>query len=232
MDKVQQSILAQGIVEARVIPNGVNLAIFHPGDRDAARHRIGLPRDALILLASATDLKNNPWKDYITLEKAVAQVAGIEAQHHVILLVLGNKSPTEQHGKLEIRFIPFLENRTEVAMYYQASDLVVHAAKAEVFGLVIVEALACGIPVVATAVGGIPDLIVHGKTGLLVPPGDAVSLVHAIRILADNADLRKAMGSSAAEDAALRFDERTMVSAYCGWYEEIHERQRTVSPGK
>lgn len=232
MDKVQQSILAQGIVEARVISNGVNLAIFHPGDHDAARHRLGLPRDALILLASATDLKNNPWKDYATLEKAVEQVAGRDLQRPIILLVLGHLAPTERRGHLEKRYVRFVEDRAEIASYYQASDIVIHAAKADTFPTTVIEALACGTPVVATAVGGIPEQIVHGKNGLLVPIGNVAALLHAIQTLADNAELRRAMGAAAAENAALRFDERAMISAYCGWYEEIHERQRTASPSE
>lgn len=231
MDKVQQSILAPGIIEARVIPNGVNRAIFHPGDRDAARHRLGLPREPLILLAAATALKNNPWKDYATLEKAVEQVADSEAQRPIILLALGSKAPTARRSLLEIRCIPFIEDRAEVAMYYQAADVFVHAARVDNFPTTVLEALASGVPVVASAVGGIPEQIMHGKTGLLVPPGDAMALAHAIRTFADDAELRSRMGASATEDAERRFDDRTMCRSYCGWYEEVCTQPRGRLPG-
>ncbi len=229
MGKVKQSMLTQGIIEARVIPNGVNRDIFRPGDRDAARHRLGLPREAVILLAAATALKSNPWKDYATLEKAVQLVAGIQTERFIILLALGAKAPAERRGQLELRFIPFLEDPSAVSLHYQAADIFVHAARVDNFPCTVLEAMSSGLPVVASAVGGIPEQIVSEKTGLLVPPGDATALAHAIATLVDNAELRKEMGASAAEDAALRFDEQAMFSAYFGWYGEIHARQRALA---
>ena len=222
MDKVQQSMLAPAIIEARVIPNGVNRDVFHPGDRETARHRLGLPGEPLILLAAATAIKSNAWKDYATLEKAAEQLSGMEADRSVLLLALGSEAPTLRRGRLEIRFVPFLTDPRQVALHYQAADIFVHAARADTFPTTVLEALSSGLPVAASAVGGIPEQILPGQTGLLVPPGDATALARALGTLAGNAELRRNMGASAAADAARRFDEREMLRAYCGWYEEIH----------
>ena len=70
-------------------------------------------------------------------------------------------------------------NNKQAEAYYQAADIYIHAAKADTFPNVVLEALACGLPVVATAVGGIPEQIDHERTGFLVPPGDAAGMAEA-----------------------------------------------------
>ncbi len=226
MDKVQQSIIAPAIIESRVIRNGVDRHVFRLGDRDAARERLGLPKESLVLLAAATGLRTSVWKDYATLEKAAVELAASEPERPMILLGLGGKASVERRGRLEIRFVPFIADPAEVALYYQAADVYVHAARADTFPTAVLEALASGRPVVASAVGGIPEQVLPGKTGLLVPPGDAQALAGALRTLAGDAELRSEMGAAAAADAAARFDEREMFNAYCRWYEEIHAGHR------
>jgi len=225
MDKVRHSILQPAIIEARVIPNGVKRDVFCPGDRSAARCRLNLPEGSFIAMTAGTALKNNPWKDYAALQEAVLQLAENQSNQAIILLAVGSQAPSERHGRVEIRFIPFLDDPAQVAMHYQAADIFVHAAKADTFPTTVMEAMSCGLPVIASAVGGIPEQIVHGTTGMLVPPGDISALARAIATLADNAALRREMGDAATADAASRFDERDMCDRYCNWYEEICVRQ-------
>ncbi|HQD27582.1 MAG TPA: glycosyltransferase, partial [Methanoculleus thermophilus] len=75
MDKVDQSILKPGIVASRVIPNGVDQKVFHPADRTEARRELGLPPNAKILLFAANGIRRNIWKDYKTLQSALAEIA-------------------------------------------------------------------------------------------------------------------------------------------------------------
>jgi glycosyltransferase involved in cell wall biosynthesis len=75
------------------------------------------------------------------------------------LSALGENAPAEDVGGAELRFVPYQKDPETVARCYQAADVYVHAACAEVWGLTITEALACGTPVVATAVGGIPEQV-------------------------------------------------------------------------
>ena len=93
---------------------------------------------------------------------------------------LGEASPPERIGDVEIRFVPYLKDPRKVARYYQAADLYLHPARADTFPTTILEALACGIPVVATAVGGIPEQVMEGQTGFLVPVGDARALARRV----------------------------------------------------
>jgi glycosyltransferase involved in cell wall biosynthesis len=224
----------------------VDLAVFHPADRRGARTPLGLPQDARVLFFSAPAVRHNPWKDYGTLRKAVMMVADRLAGQTVLLLALGEGAPAERVGRAEVRFVPYQKDAAVVARYYHAADVYVHAAHADTFPNAVLEALACGTPVVATAVGGIPEQVKslghrlgsagHGSygpeeaTGFLVPPRDAETMAEAIVTLLKDEELRARLGDNAARDAAQRFDVEREVDSYLGWYAEILERHAvTVS---
>ncbi len=124
-----------------------------------------------------------------------------------------------------------------MAAYYQAADVYLHAARAENLATTILEALATGLPVVATAVGGIPEEVrslagapgawngpaigADEATGVLVAPGDAAGMsAAAAAILGDDA-LRARLGANAARDAAERFDLERQLDDTIDWYREI-----------
>jgi glycosyltransferase involved in cell wall biosynthesis len=237
MQKVEQSMLAPAVVEARVIPNGVDLSVFHPGDRRAVRAALGIPQDARVLLFVAIGIRRKLWKDYETMRDAVALVAERLPGQGVLFIALGEDAPAEQIGQAEVRFVPYQKDPEAVTHYYQAADVYVHAARADTFPNTVLEALACGTPVVATAVGGIPeqvkglrisDLNGYGMdeaTGLLVPPGDAEAMAMAIKWLLSDEVLRHHLGENAAKDARCQFDLERQVEAYLDWYREIAEHQ-------
>lgn len=232
MDKVEQSMLMAGAVERRVIPYGVDLTVFRPGDQAAARARLGLPQAARVLMFAASGIRGNVWKDYQTLRAAVAQLgqaAGRWADTRLVLVALGETAPEERIGAAELRFVPFEDRVEAVATYYQAADVYVHAARADTFPNAVLEALACGTPVVATAVGGIPEQVrcagrgatPEHATGVLTPPGDAEALAAEIERLLDDAGRRHRMGENAAADARAQFDLNREVDAYLDWYAEL-----------
>ncbi len=223
MDKVQRSILAPGIAEARVIPNGVDRSIFKPGPQAAARAALGLPPDGAILLFAAAGIRSNPYKDYRTLRRAIARLAG-QSPGPLTFLALGESAPEETIGSARIRFVPFEAEPARVALYYQAADLYLHAARADTFPNSILEALACARPVIATAVGGIPEQIVPGVTGLLTPPADADALADATARLLNDTPLRQSMVHQAAAHAAQRFDLARQADQYLNWYRQTLPR--------
>ncbi len=233
MDKVEQSMLRSGIVQARVVPNGVDLAIFQPGDRAQARRDLGLPDAARLVLFAANGIRANPWKDFAALRAAIACVADQPVGADLHFIALGEDAPPEQIGAARIRFIPFQADPTIVAAYYRAADLYIHAARADTFPNTVLEALACGTPVVATAVGGIPEQVIpldHAAdpTGILVPPGDATAIAAAIERLLTDAPLRAILAHNAATDAARRFGLERQVETYLAWYREILDARAPV----
>jgi glycosyltransferase involved in cell wall biosynthesis len=225
IDKLEQSIVAPAVIESRVIPNGIDFEVFRAGDRDAARARLGLPREADVLLFTALSIRENFWKDYKTLRGAIAQLAERRPARPLIFLSVGETAPTEQIGNAEVRFVPFLEENRRVTEFYQAADLYIHASRADTFPTSILEALACETPVVATAVGGIPEQIIEGETGMLTREGDAGAMADAIASLLDDVARRGAMGAKAGEEARRNFGRDRMIEGYLSWFDEILCRQ-------
>ncbi len=219
MNQVHQSILRFALVESRVIPEGVDLAVFRPHpDKEALRTELGLPLDRPILLFAASGIRSNPFKDYATLRGAFEIIAHRRSAAPVLLLALGESGASEIVQGSEIRFVPFLSDPGQVARYYQAADLYLHAARADTFPSTVLEALACGTPVVATTVGGIGEQIQDGQTGFLTPPGNAAELAERVLQLLREPGLRRGMSQQAAEAARRRFDQQLMAAAYQDWF--------------
>jgi glycosyltransferase involved in cell wall biosynthesis len=225
MRKVDESMLATGVVEARVIPNGVDLAVFRPSDQRECRAALSIPNDARVILFAATAIRRNPWKDYRMVREAVDRTARALNGQSVVFLAMGEDAPPERVGAAEVRFFSHTDP-VVVARCYAAADVYVHAARADTFPNTVLEALACGTPVVATEVGGIPEQVDEARTGFLVPPGDAEALAdRTTRVLLD-AGLRQRMGMSAVEAVRERFDLGRQADAYLDWYYELaHERR-------
>ena len=240
MDKVKQSILASAVVEARIIPNGIDLTVFHSADKQATRAALGVPQNAKVLVFAATGIRRNVFKDYNTTRAAISLVGKRLHRQKVLFIALGEDAPTERIGQVEVRFVPYQKNPEIVARYYQAADLYVHAARAHTFPNTVLEALACGAPVVATAVGGIPEQVkglkvstssgarsdgnIYGMdkaTGLLVPPAGVEEMARGIERLLEADLLRRRMSENAAKDARERFDLERQVDDYLQWYEEL-----------
>lgn len=237
MRRVEDSILGPAVVQARVIPHGVDLSVFHPGETVAAKRLLGIPADASVLLVIAAGGKRNSWKDFETLMAAVSSISRQERHGPLIVLVVGGRAAAERWGEAEVRFYPYEDSPVGMARYYRAADIYVHATKADTFPNAILEALACGTPVVASAVGGIPeqvrtldhpcvsrDVDVHGPekaTGMLVQPRNAPALAECVSYLLSDDRVRERLGANAAHDAVSRFDVDRQVSEYLSWYEDI-----------
>lgn len=220
MNKVQDSILAPAIAEARVIPNGVDTSIFHPGNKQEVRQTLGLPIHEPIFLFVANGIKSNPFKDYETLKNAMG-IIGANSTNPVHCIALGDSGPEEMVGNMHIHYIPRTTDTSLIAKYYQAADVYVHVTKADTFPTTILEAMACGLPVVASNVGGIPEQVDDGVTGLLVPAGDSDALAQGIELILQNASLRDAMGTAALHKALANYTLDAQVKTYVEWYEKI-----------
>jgi glycosyltransferase involved in cell wall biosynthesis len=234
LERAQSSILSEAIIDARLIPNGIDLSVFHPAEQSTARRRTGIPARGRVLLFSGYAPSRSAYKDLATLHTAAEILDRHVGNTQVTLVVLGETGRSHRVGRsVVIRFAGFEPDERRVAAYYQAADVYVHAARAENHSLSIMEALACGLPVVATNVGGIPEQVkdLHGPgtganaaTGILTPPGHAEELAAAITLLLKNPTLLRTLSSNAARDARQRFDQEAQVDAYLAWYEEMIEQ--------
>lgn len=225
--EAERSMLAEGMVEGRVIPNGVDTRVFRPVERNEARDVLDLPRDRPIVLGAANRIRSNRFKDWSTLRSAM-EIVGAGSGSEILFIALGEAGEPEKVGRVEIRFVPFEKEMSRVAAHFQAADVFLHAARSEAAGRTILESFACATPVIATAVGGIPEQIRdladpsvgEAATGVLVPAGDAVAMAHWIETLLGDPGLRARLGERARGDAQARFSTERMVSAYLSYYED------------
>ena len=221
MDKVKKSIIAKSIIQCKVIPNGINSHIFHPYHKTAARGELNLPVDSIIILFTAYGITHSFWKDYYTMRSAIKIISENKIRKKILFLALGEEAQSEKMGNTTVRFIQYQSDPRIVARYFQAADIYIHAAKADTFPTTILESLACGTPVVATSVGGIPEQIIDKKNGFLTSPGDPFDMAEKIQILIDNENLMGEMGYEGYKSIKTNFDLNIQMNTYVHWYTEI-----------
>jgi glycosyltransferase involved in cell wall biosynthesis len=221
-DKVSQSILMPGVERLKVINNGVDTSVFKPGDKASARERLGWPQEAFIVMFAANGVRQSIWKDYPTMREAIRLAGDMASGRPLRFFAIGDNAPAEIACSAKIEFLPHRDSMVEC---YQAADVYLHAARADTFPTTVIEALACGMPVVATAVGGIPEQIIDGQTGFLVPAGDAHALAERLALLMHSPDLVRTMGAVATRDATERFSLERMISSYVQLYKILFEQK-------
>lgn len=225
LDRARQSMLAPAMAASRVIPCPVDMAC-RPADKAAVRRLLDLPEHAAILVYAAFEATSNPYKDYPTIESALRELAARMPDRDVLFIALGQAAAERQFGRIRLRFLPF-QSPARVVQFLQAADICLHAAHVENFGLVCAEALACGTPVVSTAVGGLPEVIRHGERGLLVPAGDARSLAESAARLLEDDDLKNQLGRQAADYARDNWHEDIVTQQYLEWFDDILGSRRS-----
>ncbi len=217
LDCARQSMLSAR--EFRLIPNSIDCRIFQTGDRLQARQRLNLPpREKIVLFVAAG---NSVFKDSETLLRAIIQLG--ERCPKTIFLCLGRSLPRRKCAGLDLRCLPFVSSPTRLADYYRAADVFVHTSRADSFGKTITEAMACGTPVVASAVGGIPEQLLEGQTGFLVPPQNPGALAEQIRVILEAPPERNRLMSAAAARRGAGYDLSRQGQALLKWYQEIQQ---------
>jgi glycosyltransferase involved in cell wall biosynthesis len=208
-------VLAPAAVRREVIPNGIDLEVFAPGDRAQARRELGLAPASRLVLFSAQGGRANEFKDFPTLREALGRLrVPVEA------VALGDPVPgEEQVGRATVRAVGAV-SPGEVARWLRAADVYVHPARADTFPSGVIEALACGTAVVASRVGGIPEQV-REETGVLVEPGGPEALAAAIESLLGDPVLRGRLAAAGARDARERFSLERQVDAYLALYARL-----------
>jgi glycosyltransferase involved in cell wall biosynthesis len=197
---------------AAVIPNGVDLDRYHEGARGCGRivsvARLEPQKNPLGLIeAFARGLKDEPgWRLLLAGDGSLRESARERARH----LGVADR-------------VDFLGARADMPEILADCDVFALASDWEGSPMAVIEAMAAGLPVVATAVGGVPDLVENGVTGLLVSPGDPEALGGALLALSRDPQRRQALGAAARRRAA-RFGVRQMVAGYAALFEKVAAR--------
>ncbi len=215
LDEVGRSHLAAR--PRRLIRNGVDREIFRPGDRAAARRELALPADRPLVFFCAHGALGNPYKGGEVLLAALRRL--VKELPQVLLVSLGSPLPPAAADLAEaIRTYPYESDPRRLARYYQAADAFVLASRAENAPLVLLEAQACGLPAVASRVGGIPEYL--GEAGLLADPDAPADFAAALARLLTDRDLA-ARCAAAARQAGDGFSLERQADELLAWFGEL-----------
>ncbi len=205
---IEEAGLDPGCVTS--VPTGIDLERFAPGDRIDARERLALPLDRFIVGIVAT-LRS--WKGHRFLVDAIAALG----DKRVLLVIVGD-GPGRDNLRAQVRTLGLEEqvlmpgNQEEVAPWLRAFDVFALPSYAnEGVPQSIMQAMACGCPVVSTPIGSIGEIVEHGKTGLMVPPRDVDALRGALSALKDDPALRLSLSAAGLAMARERFAAERMV---------------------
>jgi glycosyltransferase involved in cell wall biosynthesis len=199
-----------------VIPLGVNTSLFaDPGiNKLQARSRLHLPHQAFI---AGIIGRIDPDKGQEYLIKAIPLLLKKDKEVHVLIVGEESRGDTRHYPQFlqklvqeldiekYVHFRPFTEHTEEA---FAALDIFVMASRSETYGMVTVEAMASGLPVIGTNTGGTPELLDCGASGILMPPADEYALADALEKLVTNQELRQQLAQSARQRAIARYDYR------------------------
>lgn len=225
--EIGRDLRAAGMPEARLahIPNGVDTARFAPltpADKAGLRAALGLPGGPLVIYSGR-----------LYPEKRVQHLCDLwpalrEADPDACLLVVGYGPEEAALRRSAPPGVLFTGAVDDVVPYLQAADIYVLPSAAEGLSNSMLEAMSCGLPAIATAVGGAPDVIEHGVNGWLTPPDDLARLGDALRTLLVDARLREALGARGRERVVRAYALDNVAAELRMLYEQILAGQRPV----
>ena len=205
-----------------VVPCGVDLTLFQPGDREQARAQLGLSGEVILFVGRMDPIKG--------LDLLLGAVALLARRPTLKLVVVGG-SGTEEEMKRSQALVGTLEiagqvefrgsvAQEELPTYYQAADICVVPSHYESFGLVAIEALACGTPVIGSMVGGLPTVIRDGENGLLVPWRQPSEFAERIDLILSDQALRESLADHA-RPSVLKYGWGAVAGRITSVYEDV-----------
>lgn len=201
-----------------VVPNGLDPALFHPGDAADARARLGWPDATTVTMVAAL----RPGKGHDVFLAAARHVRDIDPS--VRFVAIGDGELRAALEQAAAGCAEFLGARGDIPEVLDGSDIVVLPSEAEALPTVLIEAAFAGRPAVATRVGGVPEVVDEGVSGLLVERADAAAFADAILRLVRSPAERARMGSAAQARAASEFTRSRQVDRMIAVYSEVTAR--------
>ncbi|MHB0963916.1 MAG: glycosyltransferase [Gemmatimonadaceae bacterium] len=216
-----------------VIPNPLDLSVFRLMDKREARMRLGLPADVPVVLFGAIGVSADRRKGADLLLEALAKLRALDATGSTParqLLVFGERTPTDAEHAFEqvaamlgapLRSVGVLRDDAQLQLHYAAADVMVVPSRMDNLPQTATEAMACGTPVVAFRLGGLPDIVQHERTGYLAEPLDSTSLAEGIRWALADETRRRALSAAARTYAEKRWAPVVVARQYATVYREV-----------
>jgi len=222
---IEQQLRGAGVAAERLalIPSAVDTQRYRPDSaaRDRLRAAFGLPADALVVgvVAQLIERKRHAWLFALLPEL-------VRAWPQLRVLCFG-RGPLERRLRAELAERGLADHvllagfRSDLSELLPGLDLLAHPADREGLGLALLEAASAGVPVVACAVGGVPDVVVDGETGILVPCQDAAALRRALATLLGAPEERRRLGAAARRHALRHFDIASLAAEHLSLYRRV-----------
>lgn len=206
--------------EISVIPHGLDTRVFSPRSGLGVRQIYDIADDALVVLFCARHL-GDPVKGFSLLLDVLENITRSGIRTHLLCVGAGSLDSATSQFPFPVSLAGLISDEHFLSLHFCAADLFVMPSSQEAFGLTVLEAMACGTPVVGFDVGGIPDMVTPGETGLLAPAGDIEGLAAAIRQLLEDAELRARLGMNCRKRVLEKFTLERQARAYIVLYESL-----------
>jgi len=218
----QSSIL--GRFPIHTIPYGIDTDIFYPMDKTLSRHKLDLPTRAVVLMFGCADLQD--YRKGMDLLVRLLQGLPERLKTNLTLYAMGHDS-SDAGDIAGIRTVHagYVENDEEKARCYSAADVFISTTRADNLPLVLQESMACGTPMLASKVGGIPDLVRDGVTGFAVAPDDEAGMLQRLVELIENAQLRQEMSAQCRQIALIEYTTEAIAQKYATLYDNLLQPQ-------
>lgn len=222
--EIQAQLAGLGVDPRRIapIPNGFDPAVFQPAsdsERKVIRRTLGLPEDRSIVLYVGRFARYKGLDDLLAVWPGIAERSGAEC---VLVGFVAYEDPYQIPRGIKGLTVRDWTSRPE--SLYRAADVFVQPSHVEGMSNALLEAMACGLPAVATRVGAAPQMVKDGVDGFLVPPGDAGALANAIERLLADPNLRRSVGGMARDSSHGRYKLSAVVDQIEAWYAAIAPR--------
>ncbi len=219
-ERVKRSALKE--LEVSVIHNGIDTSVFRPMEKLEVRAALGLPKDAFILLYAAEAGTDNPYKGG-SIIRSICDM--LPEEGNMVMVTIGDRASARNDRHLPV---PPVTDEQQMAQLYAAADLMVYPTKADNMPLVVLEAMATGLPVVASSIAGIPEVITDGVNGFLVDdhhnPEAFMRKVADFRAL--DTQQKENMRFLAVEKVRKDHSLELMVSRYRDLYASLRQRRK------
>lgn len=202
--KVEKTILNDKPMS--LIYNGIDTGVFKPYLKDKVRQELNLPFDKKIILTVAKGGLNNPWKG---TEYASEVKRRFQNNKNIIFINVGTD-------------VPFIKDEDTLAKYYSAADVLLYPSIADNCPLVVIEAQACGLPVIGFETGGVPEIVKNGETGYIAKYKDVQGLYDFVnRLINNKVEENKKMGEKSVDKMKEQFTLDLMVEKYVQLYDKV-----------
>lgn len=205
-----------------IIPSGVDIRRFRPLSHTVARSVLGLPPDKILILFGAVSAISDPRKGFGLLHEALQILYAKNLKQQSEIVIFGSSQPRDP-PKLgfPVHYLGVLHDDFSLATVYAAADVFVIPSTEDNLPNTALEAMACGTPVVAFNIGGLPDVVIHQENGYLAAPLESTDLAYGISWIIENQERWQYLSAQARKTVEDRFSMDLQVQRYISLYNDI-----------